>query len=81
MVDRRVDEVLKKYGGQIEKAISSQESSQYSKEYLQFKREIAPTLSLYERLARGVGKTDSTRFHWPDDSSTCTRDPQCPGKH
>jgi len=70
MVDNRVDEVLRKYGGQIEKAISSEGSSNssgYSKEYLQFKKEIAPALSTYEKLARGVGKVINFKLKKTDE--------------
>jgi len=67
MVDNKVNEVLKKYGGQIEKAMSSETSSKYSKEYLQFKKEIVPVLSLYERLARGVGKTIKFKLKKQDE--------------
>ncbi len=59
MANDRVNDILRKYEGQIEKAIgtdSKESGAGYSREYLQFKREISPNLSLYERLAKGVGR-------------------------
>ncbi len=55
-----VDEVLRKYSRKIEEQISSYENvnvneEAVSKEYNQFKTEMMPELSRYERLARGVG--------------------------
>ncbi len=55
-----VKDVLKKYGGQIEKKIDSSpsaSSSAYSSSYVGFKKEMSPELSRYEKLAKSLGKS------------------------
>ena len=50
---KSVDEILRKYSGQISSQISSDESfGDVSREYVSFKEEMVPRLSMYERLAR-----------------------------
>ncbi len=50
-------DILKKYERKLEKEIRSKEVdvSEVSKEYLTFKKEMAPELSKYERLCKGLG--------------------------
>ena len=52
-----IDDVLRKHAGRIEKQVktTSIKSSGYSREYAQFKREMAPELSRYERWCRSLG--------------------------
>lgn len=67
MVDDKVREVIRKYGGEIERAIKTEKTDGYSKEYSQFKKEIVPQLSVYERLAKGVGKRIALRLKKADE--------------
>ena len=52
-----IDDILKKHAGRIEKQVktTSVKSSGYSREYAQFKREMAPELSRYERWCSSLG--------------------------
>jgi hypothetical protein len=49
------DEIIKKYTKKIEKEISSTDIPSQSKEYLQFKQEMVPEISRYERWAKSLG--------------------------
>ena len=55
--DRDVRDILRKYGGRIERQISTSgiEDVNYSKAYVKFKQEMAPETSRYERLCSSVG--------------------------
>ena len=69
MVEKDVDEILKKYSRKIEEEMHGFESTnkgvansspnvnniEGSKEYLQFKQDMMPELSKYERWVRGLG--------------------------
>lgn len=57
MVDSNVNDILKKYGSKIESQIKSDSVgvSDYSREYSQFKSEMAPTLSRYEKWCNSLG--------------------------
>jgi Flp pilus assembly protein TadB len=52
-----VDDILKRYSGKIESQIKAAEvrPGDYSREYILFKREMAPQLTRYERLCRTLG--------------------------
>lgn len=52
-----VDDILKKYGGKISKEIGNEEYhiGDVSREYAQFKQEMMPALSRYEKLAKSFG--------------------------
>ena len=52
-----VDEVLRKYGGKIESQIKTADVGDvnWSREYVTFKREMAPELNRYEKWARSLG--------------------------
>ncbi|MAH03711.1 hypothetical protein CMI39_02910 [Candidatus Pacearchaeota archaeon] len=51
-----VDDVLKKYGSKIEGQIKTfNQNSNYSREYIKFKEEMAPTLTKYEKWAKSLG--------------------------
>jgi hypothetical protein len=52
-----IDEILKKYGGKIEKEIATEKTIEFSKEYKQFKEEAMPNLTRFERLCKNTGKT------------------------
>ncbi len=52
------DEILRKYGAQIESEINTQSSSQaqnFSQEYLQFKQDMLPEISRYRRWCHTLG--------------------------
>jgi len=61
MVERDVDEILKKYSRKIEQEMDSYENkasndeNRVSREYFQFKQDEMPELSKYERWARSLG--------------------------
>ncbi|PIN91130.1 hypothetical protein COU57_01850 [Candidatus Pacearchaeota archaeon CG10_big_fil_rev_8_21_14_0_10_32_14] len=61
MAERRpsTDDVLRKYGGKIEKQIKTTNSqeigSSWSRDYVTFKNEMAPELNRYERWCRSLG--------------------------
>ncbi len=67
MVEKDVEKILRKYGGEIERSVHDFKESEYSKEYLKFKEELNPQLNLYERLARGVGKVVKLRLKQKDE--------------
>jgi len=52
-----VDDILRKYGSKIENSIktTSLTGSDYSREYVKFKQEMAPELSRYERWCNSLG--------------------------
>ncbi|MCX6748281.1 MAG: hypothetical protein NT076_01630, partial [Candidatus Pacearchaeota archaeon] len=52
-----VDEVLSKYGRKLDEQIEKEDVNtvQVSREYNQFKQDMMPSLSRYERLCRGLG--------------------------
>ncbi|MFA6023018.1 MAG: hypothetical protein WC781_02945 [Candidatus Pacearchaeota archaeon] len=51
-----VDDILKKYGGKISKQIASDERvGDVSREYTEFKKEMMPALSRYEKLSKSFG--------------------------
>lgn len=51
-----VDEIFKKFGRKIEQQMRTEQSvGSYSREYLQFKREMAPELSRYEKWCKSLG--------------------------
>ncbi len=53
---RKVEDIFKKYGRKLEKEVDSYEERQdSSKEYLQFKQDMLPELSRYEKLCKGLG--------------------------
>jgi hypothetical protein len=54
MVSKSVDEILKKYSGNISRKISHEERvGDVSREYTRFKEDMAPQLSRYERFVKG----------------------------
>ena len=50
-----VDEILRKYGRKLESQIEQAPTESYSKEYLTFKKEMAPEISRYERWCQSLG--------------------------
>jgi hypothetical protein len=54
-----VDEILKKYGRKIENQIDSTPTNQnsYSKEYVTFKKEMAPETTKYEKWCQSLGNS------------------------
>ncbi|MFC1685793.1 hypothetical protein ACFLZZ_02090 [Nanoarchaeota archaeon] len=63
---KRVDDILKKYEGKVERSLKDEESG-YSREYLKFKEEIRPKLGLYEKLAKGIGNTIKLKLSEKDE--------------
>jgi hypothetical protein len=56
MPDKRVEDILAKYGGRIENEMSGSGSkTDYSKSYMVFKKERIPVISRYERWAKSFG--------------------------
>ncbi|MBU2615486.1 MAG: hypothetical protein KKC19_00080, partial [Nanoarchaeota archaeon] len=57
MVDKDVDEILKKYGSRIESRMSDfgKKRVDYSREYVNFRKEMSPAISRYERWCKSVG--------------------------
>jgi len=54
---RSVDEIFKKYGRKLKEEINTEkiDVDSFSKEYLQFKKDMMPSLSKYETLCKGLG--------------------------
>lgn len=52
-----IDDILRKYGAQIEDKINENPitNSNYSQSYIKFKREMSPEISRYERWAKSLG--------------------------
>ena len=51
-----VDEIFQKYGKKLEKEVNMEvDVSGFSKEYIQFKEDMMPQLSRYEKLCKGLG--------------------------
>ena len=53
-----VDDILKKYGREIENKINTpniNSKGNFSREYIKFKNEMAPELTRYERWCKGLG--------------------------
>ena len=67
MARDKVDEILRKYGGEIEKSAGNFEDNDFSSEYMKFKREISPELSFYEKMAKGVGGTFKLKLSQADE--------------
>ncbi len=52
-----VEEVLRKHGGKIERQIGAMpKKTNYSQEYIKFKKEISPELGRYEKWCRSLGQ-------------------------
>ena len=62
-----VDDILKKYATKIEKEIETEKNVSYSKEYMQFKQEVMPSLSRFERLCKNVGSAFRIRASKNDE--------------
>ena len=78
MVDKKVEDILKKYSRKIESemqgydSVNPQNSTgvnnvQGSKEFVQFKQDMMPELSKYEKWARGLGSFIRIRLSAKDD--------------
>jgi len=68
MVDKHIEDILSKYGGKVEKSMNYYNNDGYSKEYLKFKAEIRPNLSLYEKFAKGVGQKIKLKLSKKDEA-------------
>jgi hypothetical protein len=51
------EDIIKKYTEKIEKEISTPQTSHESKEYLQFKQDMIPEVTRYERWTKSLGNT------------------------
>lgn len=59
-------DIIKKYSRKLESQIQTQSYADTSKEYLQFKREMIPELSRYERWATSLGNIISLKISEKD---------------
>ncbi|MEM2956185.1 MAG: hypothetical protein QW041_01235 [Candidatus Pacearchaeota archaeon] len=67
MVNKKVEEILRRYSSQIERAVRTEKfESEYSKEYLKFKEELSPELSNYEKFAKNAGKIIKLKINEKD---------------
>ena len=68
--DTNVDDILKKYGRQIEDELNtdSTEDSNYSQSYLKFKKEMSPEISRYERWAKSLGSVIRLKISEKDEA-------------
>jgi len=64
-----VDEIFQKYGKKIEQQMHKDSfvSGDFSREYLQFKREMAPELSRYERWCQSLGSLIKLKVSQKDE--------------
>ena len=64
-----VDEVLKKHGARIETQIktSKTDSTNYSRDYIKFKSEMAPELNRYEKWCRSLGSVIKLKISEKDE--------------
>jgi len=55
--NKDIKDILRKHGARLEGSINSSKINKesYSQEYVTFKNELAPELSRYERLCKGLG--------------------------
>ena len=67
-----VDDVLRKHAGRIESQVKTSDiiKTNYSREYVKFKREMAPELTRYERWCRSVGNVIKLRVIEKDRERT-----------
>ena len=54
---RKVEDIFKKYGKKLEQDVRTEKIhvGQVSREYLQFKKDMLPELSKYEKLCKSLG--------------------------
>lgn len=63
-----IDDILKKYGGKISSQISEdQKVGDISKEYIQFKKDMMPILSRFEKLSKSFGSLLGVRLSQKDN--------------
>jgi len=68
MARKNVDDILRKYGGKIESSVASfNKEGEYSREYLQFKKELRPDLTTYEKWAKGIGEKINLKIKKTDE--------------
>lgn len=63
-----VDEILRKYGKKIESEIETDSEESFSREYLTFKREMAPEISRYERWCQSLGNSVKIKLSPKDEA-------------
>jgi hypothetical protein len=61
-----VDEILAKYGKKIENQINETSDEGYSREYIKFKKEMAPETSRYERWCQSLGNSIKIKLSQKD---------------
>jgi len=62
-----IDNILRKYGAKIEKEIETEKDISYSRAYKEFKSEILPHLTRFEKLAKGSSKILKVRLNKKDE--------------
>jgi hypothetical protein len=70
--DSRIEEIFKKHGARIEQKMNSfdslsDSSSGFSREYAEFKKEMAPEFTRYERWCNGLGSIFHTNMSKKDE--------------
>jgi len=60
----KISDIFQKYGRKLDEEIKTEkiELGEFSKEYQQFKEDMMPSLSRYERLCKGLGSVISLRI-------------------
>jgi len=66
-----VDEILKKYGKKIEEQVNTDNAGMnegFSREYMQFKKEMAPEVSRYENWCKNLGSSINIKLAEKDST-------------
>jgi len=66
MADKEVEEIIKKFSGKLKREIAA--PLPYSSEYLQFKEEIFPSLTRFERVCKNCSRILRTRASKKDEA-------------
>ncbi len=63
----KIDEIFKKYEGRIEQDLSDVDVSDASRDYLEFKKEMMPSLSKYEKYCQVLGNAIKLKLTEKDE--------------
>jgi len=70
MINRKEEDigaVIKKFEAKLEGQLGRTETSNYSNEYLKFKQEVIPNLTIYEKLCRNLGNIVKVKIKKEDE--------------
>jgi hypothetical protein len=69
MVNKKVEEILRKHGARIEEQINSTDINRldFSREYVRFKEEMAPELTRFERWCKSLGSIIKLKISEKDE--------------